>query len=63
MTPAEHIDQAEQLIGMALETTDPGDTDKRLNLYTAAVAHGVIAIAVELGTPHPAQASAVPSAG
>ncbi len=63
MTPAEHIAQAELLVDMAMQTDDPGDTAKRNNLYTSALAHGVIAIAVELGVPHSSSGTAVPGAG
>lgn len=52
MTPAGHIEQAELLIRMALETDDPAFTDQRRNLYLSALVHSVIAIAVELGAPH-----------
>lgn len=60
MTPAEHITRAEQLLEDAAQTDDPLMAEERAGLYTAALAHAVIAIAVEMGVPHAGPASAVP---
>lgn len=63
MTPAEHIDAAEQLLAKAAEPGRGWDEGELLATALQSLGHALIAIAVETGTPHTSAASAVPSAG
>lgn len=52
MTPAEHLAVAEQLI---TDPDDPGERDWNeydRTIALTALAHAVIALAIELGVPH-----------
>lgn len=62
MTPAEHIAQAEQLLAQAAEPGRWWDEGELLATALQSIGHALIGIAVELGAPHTAPASAVPSA-
>lgn len=63
MTPAEHIAQAEAFLQQA-PSPDANDYSMiDMAISVNALAHACIAIAVELGVPHAAAASAVTGGG
>lgn len=63
MTPAEHIARAELLLDTGPDPTAPEFNLLDLAMSVNALAHCCIAIAVELGAPHPSSGAEVPSAG
>lgn len=60
MTPAEHIAEAERLITLVQNDGNSGPLDSPTEDLLLAVAHALIALAVENGAPH---ASAPPAGG
>lgn len=61
MSPADHVELAEQQLAMAAENAQSWDTDMQQVFVLKAIGHALIAIAVELGAPHttlPAASSA-----
>lgn len=59
MTPAEHIAEAERLITLVQGDGNSGPLDSSVEDLLLAIAHAVIAFAVENGVPH----ASVPPAG
>lgn len=54
MTPAEHLTAAEGLLAQVGEFDTEGSRGEAAFLAAWAAAHALMAIAVELGAPHPA---------
>lgn len=58
MTPAEHIAKAEQLLADTADGSSAWPEETVLPNIQAAIAHSLIAVAVELGAPHPSSGTA-----
>lgn len=56
MTAAEHLAEAERLLGKTSERGQVWDEGELLVVVLAAQTHAVIAVGIELGVPHPAVA-------
>lgn len=52
MSPADHVELAEQQLAMAAENGESWDTEMQTAWALKAIGHALIAIAVELGAPH-----------
>ena len=52
MTPAEHLAEAERLLGVASNTGDPEFISGALGYLLESIGHALIAAAAELGVPH-----------
>lgn len=59
MSPADHVELAEQQLAMAAENAQAWDTDMQVAFALKAIGHALIAIAVETGAPH----QTLPAAG